>query len=67
MTNAEFDSRRRNAEITSTEIAHHVGATVRELLMVETGRAPVRPWMVSALNEMIAERDEANGQFGVGA
>lgn len=56
MNNAEFDTRRRNAEITSAELANHAGASVRELLAVETGRAPVASWMVKVLDEMIAKR-----------
>jgi DNA-binding transcriptional regulator YiaG len=56
MTNQKFDTIRRNAEITSTELANYAGATPRELLMVETGRVAVQPWMVSILNEMIERK-----------
>jgi DNA-binding transcriptional regulator YiaG len=56
MTNAEFDRIRREAEITSAELAAYAGATPRELLMVETGKAPVQGWMVKVLNEMIEKR-----------
>jgi DNA-binding transcriptional regulator YiaG len=56
MTNTEFDTIRRNAEITSAEIANYAGATVRELLGVESGRVQVQPWMIAVLNEMIAKR-----------
>lgn len=56
MTNAEFDTTRRDAEITSAELANYAGASVRELLAVETGRAPVQSWMVAVLNEMISKR-----------
>jgi hypothetical protein len=56
MTNAEFDTIRRNAEITSVELANYAGATPRELLMVETGRAMVQKWMIAVLNEMIIKR-----------
>lgn len=56
MGNAEFDALRREAEITSVELAHYAGASVRELLSVETGRLPVQPWMVAVLKEMIAKK-----------
>lgn len=53
MTNQEFDAMRREAEITSAQIANYAGATVKELLMVETGKAPVKPWMIRALKFLI--------------
>lgn len=56
MTNQQFDTMRREHEITSVEIAHYAGCTVKEMLNVETGRAPVQKWMVKVLNEMIAKK-----------
>ena len=56
MTNEQFDTMRRNAEITSVEIADYAGATVIELLEVETCRAPVQNWMIACLNALIEEK-----------
>lgn len=53
MTNMEFDTLRRNAEITSAELADFLGASRAFILRVETGREPVTPSMVAALTEMI--------------
>lgn len=56
MTNAEFDTIRRNAEITSAELADYMGASRYHMLRVETGREPVTAGMVACLNAMIRER-----------
>ena len=58
MTNEQFDKMRREAEVTSVEIANYAGATVKELLMVETGKAPVQAWMISALNDIVARKND---------
>jgi hypothetical protein len=57
MTNQEFDALRRENEITSVEIANYAGATVKELLLVETGRAPVQSWMITSLNFLINKKN----------
>lgn len=58
MTTSEFDSIRREAEITSAELADFMGASRAYMLKVETGREPVTPSMISALNEMIGKRGQ---------
>lgn len=57
MTNQQFDTMRREYEITSVELANYAGASVKELLAVETGRAPVQDWMIKVLQEMINKKN----------
>lgn len=52
MTNEQFDKFRREAEVTSAEIADLVGCTRRHMLNVETGREPVQQWMIKAVEEL---------------
>ena len=54
MTNADFDTMRREAEISSAELADYMGASRRLMLQVETGREPVTQGMVACLKAMIA-------------
>ena len=56
MTNSDFDAMRREAEISSTELADYMGASRRFMLQVETGREPVTPGMVACLKAMMADR-----------
>jgi len=59
MTNDEFNRMRREAEITSAEIADFAGCTRKEMYLVETHRLPVQNWMVSCLLRLIAQRQTA--------
>jgi predicted transcriptional regulator len=59
MTNEQFDTIRRNAEITSAEIADYLGASRSYIVKVETGREPVTPSMVKALEALVEQRQGA--------
>ena len=52
MTNEAFNKARREAEITSAELADFIGCTRKEMLLVESYKIPVAAWMVSALDQM---------------
>jgi DNA-binding XRE family transcriptional regulator len=56
MSNEDFNTIRRNAEITSAELADFMGTCRSQMFRVETGREVVAPSMVSALHAMIAAR-----------
>ena len=52
MNNTQFDKFRREAEVTSAQIADWAGCTRKHMLNVETGHEPVQPWMIKAVEAL---------------